>query len=278
MAHRRLLAVLIPALALPAVTGSALAAPSAAPAAAQHSVAATLKATGKGIARKYHLSIALDGRTALAQVVTSGACPADCVATGLGAGQPPIKAVALRAYDTPDVILGLYTGGAHCCFVDQVYRLNEATGTFTKIEHDFLDAGAAIKDLKGDLNYEFESADARLSNSGFTDFADSPAPIQIWTVSHNKFQDVTRRYPGLIAKDAARWLTSFRAHTRNGRGRIAAWAADEYLLGRRARVKSELAGALKAGHLGVPASFGGPSPARFVGQLQALLRKLGYAR
>jgi hypothetical protein len=277
MTHLRLLAAPLLATAALAVTGSALAAP-AHPAATEHHVGATLRSTGKGLGRRYHLKIILDGRTAFDQTVTSQACPADCVATGLGPDQPPLTAVALRAYDTPDVVLGLYTGGAHCCFVDQVYRLNGGPGTFTKIEHNFLDAGAEIRDLNGDRNYEFLSADARLSNAGFTDFADSPAPLQIWTVAHNRFQDVTRSYPRRLAKDAATWLASFRSHPRNGRGRIAAWAADEYLLGHRALVASQLAGALRAGHLGVPASFGGPRPAKFVTQLQTLLRKLGYTR
>ncbi len=278
MTRPRLLAVPLLAAAALAVTGSALAAPSARPAATEHHVGATLGSTGKGMGRRYHLKITLDGRTAFDQTVTSQACPADCVVTALGRDQPPLTAVALRAYSTPDVVLGLYTGGAHCCFVDQVYRLNDAAGTFTKIEHNFLDAGAEIRDLNGDRNYEFLSADARLSNAGFTDFADSPAPLQVWTVARNRFQDITRSYPRRLAKDAARWLASFRSHTRNGRGRIAAWAADEYLLGHRALVASQLAGALKAGHLGVPASFGGPRPAKFVAQLQTLLRKLGYTR
>jgi hypothetical protein len=186
--------------------------------------------------------------------------------------------VALRAFDTPDVILGLYTGGAHCCFVDQVYRLDEASGKFTKIEHNFLDAGASIVDLTGNHNFEFLSADARLSNAGFTDYADSPPPIQIWTVAQNRFKDITRRYRDRIAKDAARWLKAFHKHSSNGRGFIAAWAADEYLLGHGALVKSQLAGALKAGHLRVPGAFGGPSAKKFVGELQSLLRKLGYRR
>jgi hypothetical protein len=264
MARPRPLAPTIVIAALLALTATAV--PAAA--ASMHSVGATLGTTGSRTHRAYHLKITLDGSTALNEVVTSRACPVECTTIALSPGRTPIKALALRAYATPDVILGLYSGGAHCCFVDQVYRLNEQTGKFVKIEHDFLDAGAAIKDLDGDRNYEFVSGDARLS----------PAPLQIWTVAHNRFTDVTRRYPNRIAADAARWLNAFRSHTRNGRGLIAAWAADEYLLGHGALVRSQLASALKAGHLGVPAFFGGPKPAKYIGELQTLLRKLGYRR
>jgi hypothetical protein len=276
MAQLRLIAVSILAAALLAVPGSAAAGHARVASGLQ--VNATLEPTGNGPHRQYRLTILVDGTTRYDQTVTSAACPRDCIAIGLGTSHEALRAVALQRFGVPDVILGLYTGGAHCCFIDQVYRLDPSTNRFIKTEHDFLDAGAQIVDLNGDHNYEFLSADARLSNAGFTDFADSPAPLQIFSVSHYAFQDVTRTYPKRLKADAAKWLRAFHRHYGNGRGLIAAWAADQELLGRPGLVTSELAGALKAGHLRVPASFGGPSPAKFVVQLQALLRRLGYTR
>lgn len=274
MTRLRLIALAILTAALLTVPGSALAA-RAQVASARH-VTATLKPTGKGPKRRFGLTILVDGSTAYDQIVTSAACPPGCTTIGLGTSKAPLRAVALQRYGVPDVILGLYSGGAHCCFVDQVYSLDPSTHRFIKTEHDFADAGARIVDLNGDHNYEFLSADARISNAGFTDFADSPAPLQIFSFSHNAFHDITRQYPTRLRADAARWLGAFHRHYGNGRGLIAAWAADEYLLGRPGLVKSQLAGALKAGHLRVPARFGGPSPAKFVAQLQTLLRRLGY--
>ena len=276
MTHLRLLAVSILAAALLAVPGSALGA--RAQVASARNVTASLTTSGKGLKKRFRLKILVDGATRYDQTVTSRACPPGCTTIGLGTSDEPLRAVALQQFGVPDVILGLYSGGAHCCFVDQVYRLDPSTNRFIKTEHDFLDAGARIVDLHGDHNYEFLSADARISNAGFTDFADSPAPLQIFSFSRNAFHDITRTYPSRLRTDAARWLRAFHRHYGNGRGLIAAWAADEELLGHHGLVTTQLAGALKAGHLRVPASFGGPSPAKFVAQLQALLRRLGYTR
>jgi hypothetical protein len=276
MTRRRLLSVSILTVALLALPGSAFAAH--ARVASVQNISAGLTTTGNGVKRQFRLKILVDGATRFDQIVRSRACPPGCTTIGLGTSDEPLRAVALQHFGVPDVILGLYTGGAHCCFVDQVYRLDPGTNRFIKTEHDFLDAGARIVDLNGDHNYEFLSADARISNAGFTDFADSPAPLQIFSCSHNAFHDITRTYPNRLRVDAAKWLRAFHRHPGNGRGLIAAWAADEELLGRPRLVSSQLAGALKAGHLRVPASFGGPSPAKFVVQLQALLRRLGYTR
>lgn len=274
MAQSRLILVSLCVAALLALPGSALA--GHARIASVRRVSATLAPAAKGPNRRFRLKILVDGTTAYDQIVASAACPPGCTTTGLGGGKTPIRAVALKHFGVPDVILGLYSGGAHCCYIDQVYSLNTSTNRFIKTEHDFGDAGARILDLHGDKNYEFLSADYRISEAGFTDYADSAAPLQIFSFSHNAFHDVTRQYPNRLRADAAKWLGAFHHHFGNGRGLIAAWAADEYLLGRPGLVKSQLAGALKAGHLGVPSRFGGPSPAKFVTQLQALLRRFGY--
>ena len=258
------------------LTGSALA--SKARSAASYHVNASLSTSGSGTHRRIKLAIAVNGVTKYDQLVRSSACAAGCEPIGIGSTSTPLRVLALQSNGLPDVVLGLYSGGAHCCFVDQVFSLDPGTGRFVKTEHDFADAGARIQDLNGDRNYEFLSADARISNAGFTDYAHSPAPVQVFAFSNHRFRDTTRQYPGRIKQDAARWLTGFHRNFRNGRGLIAAWAADEYLLGHSALVKSQLAGALKAGHLGVPKSFGGPSAERFVAQLQKMLGRLGYTR
>ena len=276
MTRPRLLAVSILAAGRSRCPGSSPAAH--AQAASAHNVSAGLTTTGDGLKRQFRLKIVVDGATRYDQIVTSRACPPGCTTIGLGTSDEPLRAVALRRFGAPDVILGLYTGGAHCCFIDQVYRLDPSTNRFIKTEHDFLDAGARIVDLNGDHSYEFLSADARISDAGFTDFADSPPPLQIFSFSDNAFHDITRTYPNRLRTDATKWLRAFHRSYGNGRGLIAAWAADQELLGRSGLVTSELAGALKAGHLGVPARFGGPSPAKFVAQLQGLLRRLGYTR
>jgi hypothetical protein len=272
----RLIAGAILTASLLAVTtgeGSALA---RAHSATSYHVEASIKTSGSGLRKRIRLKITVNGATKYDQFVKSSACPPGCEAVGLGGAAGPLRALALQANGPPDVVLGLYSGGAHCCFVDQVFSLDPSTGTFAETEHDFGDAGARIEDLGGDHNYEFLSADSRISEAGFTDYADSAAPVQIFAFSDGRFRDVTRQYPSRISKQAAALLRDFRHNFSNGRGLIAAWAADEDLLGHSALVKSELAGALKAGHLRLPASFGGPSAHKFVAALQKLLRRLGY--
>lgn len=280
MSRLRLIAGLLVCAALVAVAASVLAGSAVvarAHAAEPGNVTATLGISGHGMHKRLRLTITLDGVTKVDQIVTSAACPPGCTAIALGRSKAPLRVIALRDGAVPDVVIGLYSGGAHCCFIDQVYRLNPKTNQFVKIEHDFADSGAQILDLNGHNSYEFLSADARISNAGFTDFADSPAPLQIFSVQNNAFRDITRTYPARLKADAARWMKAFHHHYGNGRGLIAAWAADEDRLGHPGLVKSQLAGALKAGHLRVPANFGGPSPAKFITQLQALLHRLGYA-
>src|SRR5450432_3228241 len=159
MAQLRLIPVSLFIAALLALPGSALA--GHAPVASARRVSATLALTGKGPNKRFRLKILVDGTTAYDQIVTSAACPPGCTTTGLGAGTTPIRAVALRRFGVPDMIVGLYSGGAHCCYIDQVYRLDPSTNRFTRTEHDFGDAGARIVDLNGDKNYEFLSADSR---------------------------------------------------------------------------------------------------------------------
>ncbi len=276
MKHLRLITASLLTAALLAMGGWAASALASAQSATVYHVHASIKTSGSGLQRRIRLKIVVNGATKYDQFVKSSACPPGCEAIGLGNTNSPLRALALQANGPPDVVLGLYSGGAHCCFVDQVFSMNTASGTFSKSEHNFADAGARIEDLNGDRNYEFLSADARISNAGFTDYADSPAPVQVFAFSNHRFQDITRQYPTRIKNDASRWLRAFHHNYRNGRGLIAAWAADEYLLGHSVLVKSELAGALKARHLGVPESFGAPSAQKFVAQLQKLLRRLGY--
>ena len=173
-----------------------------------------------------------------------------------------------------DVLLGLYSGGAHCCFIDQVFSLDPGTMAYVKVEHNFLDAGARIKKL--DTHYEFLSADARISEAGFTDFADSGAPIQIWRLINRRFVNVTRQYPKLIKPDAAIWMKAFRRHLRNGVGFIAAWAADEDLLGKSKLVSSTLARLARQHRLRSTLGLPHHSETAFVAELQKALRTLGY--
>ncbi len=81
-----------------------------------------------------------------------------------------------------------------------------------------------------------------------------------------RFENVTRRYPGLIAKDAARWWKAFNSGRYQGIGVLAPWAADEDLLGRQAAVAGTLARQVAAHNI----------TAGQAARLQAFLAHHGY--
>src|SRR5664279_4776402 len=160
MSRLRPIAGLLVCVALVAVAASVLAGSAVvarAHGAEPGNVTATLGISSHGMHKRLRLTITLDGVTNVDEIVTSPVCPPGCTAIALGTSKAPLRVVALRNRAVPDVVIGLYSGGAHCCFIDQVYRLNPKTNRFVKIEHDFADSGAQILDLNGHNSYEFLS-------------------------------------------------------------------------------------------------------------------------
>jgi hypothetical protein len=240
-------------------------------AASSNRVAASLTNISKP--GKMRLTIRRNGGVAYSQAVRSPACGSLCIPTAVGPGKSPLKIVDLNSDGQPEVILGLYSGGAHCCFVDQVFSLDPGTMTYVKAQHDFFDSDPVLKRIAG--RYEFAGSDARIAEAGLTDFADSGAPVEVWRFDARRFKDVTRQFPNLIRPDAARWLRLFKHHLSNGVGLIAAWAADEDLLGNSALVSSALNTYAAQGHLRTPLQPGLSGKAA-VKQIEKLLHKLGY--
>jgi hypothetical protein len=269
MGRRRLISVISPAVACLAV--AMLASAGAAAAATVH-----VRAVLTGHAQpKLRLRIIRNGKTAYDQPVRSRTCGGYCITTRVPPAKRPLFVGNLQSGGEPAVVVGLFTGGAHCCFLDQVFTYDAARHTYVKTEHDFLDAGAVIQRLNGQV--VFKSADARIAENSFTDWAASGSPLQIWRFSGRSFIDVTRRYPALIRADAANWWKAFNQNISNGVGLIAPWAADEYLLGNAAQANSTLD--LLAREHKLHSALGLPhnSETAFVSELKKLLRRLGYA-
>src|SRR5947209_8454135 len=170
-----------------------------------------------------------------------------------------------------DVLLELYTGGAHCCYIAQIYY--PSGKTFHKAQRNFGDPGWRLKDLSHNGHFEFLSANDAFAYQ-FTDYAASGTPIQILTFSHGRFHDVTRAHLRLIAADAKNWLNLFKHNYGDGEGFIAAWAADEYMLGHKTQADRYLNAQATAGHLKTP--LAGPQGHKFGVALQKFLKKQGY--
>ena len=204
------------------------------------------------------LKIVRAGKVLYNAAVSSPVCGSQCGPGAIGSHASSVSVRDIESDGQPDVILSLFSGGADCCFVDQVFSLNAGRTTYIKTERNFAYEGAAIKDLAHNGHYQFLSGNGAFVGE-FTDNADSGAPIQILSFGAHRFHDVTRQYPKLIAADAVSWLKLFEhPQTRDDTvGLIAAWAADEELLGQDKLVQSTLDSEASKGDLRSPPGSGG---------------------
>jgi hypothetical protein len=229
--------------------------------------------------RDLRLVIRVDGVVRYDQPVSARFCGHGCWPDTSVQGRPAVHARNLGPGNHRDVELDLYSGGAHCCTVEQVFIYGAKSKKYVKAERVFGDPSAPLVDLGHDGRYEFESADDAFAYR-FTDFAASGLPVEVIAFSHHRFHDVTARYPTLVAHDAHKWLTAFRAnaaqHYSDSVGLAAAWAADEDLLGHTALVTRFLDQQAAAGHLNSALGTLEPNGRAFVVALDRFLRRQGY--
>lgn len=274
MVARRTVSIVSAALATTLILAATAAAKVTTQTGSSGGVTATFTFTGSApLVSHPRLTIVLAGQELYNQPVSSHQCGTECGPGAFGAHASSVRVLNIEGNGQPDVILELYSGGANCCFIDQVFSLDPGTMTYVKTEHVF-DTGALIKTLAPSHRWVFVSSDANFKYE-FTDGADSGEPIQIWSFGSHRFSNVTRHYPKQIAADAATWLRLFKHHVANGVGLIAAWAADEELLGHNKLVQSTLAAYAAKGAL-LDGSIGLATGKPFIAKLNKLLRKLGY--
>lgn len=216
------------------------------------------------------LTISRGGTVMYSAPVHVAPCGTQCWPGNQGAGKS-VHVVDLEHNGGRDVVLDLYSGGANCCVIDQVFY---PAGSTYKVATRFSgNAGFTLVDLRHNGYLQIRSGNPAFVGR-FTDDAASGFPIQILTFRHGVFRDITRHYPKRIAKDAKIWLTAFKQHLNDGEGVIAAWAADEYMLGHKKQADQYLNAQAKAGHLHSPIT--NLKGHRFVLALQKFLKKQGY--
>jgi len=209
------------------------------------------------------LTIAQSGRVVYDEPIKSKQCLTTCWPAGT---KNAVHVLDLAGNDELEVVVDLFTGGASCCELEQVFSPSAALDSYVLTEHNFGEDGDRIEHLGPGAGLEFVSGDSYFACE-FTDCAGSGLPIQIFSFSGGAFHNVTREYPKQISSNAAFWWKSYEHNLKNDpTGLIAPWAADEDLLGKTATVSSTLAKQVSEHHI----------TERFVKQLQAFLKKHGY--
>jgi hypothetical protein len=176
----------------------------------------------------------------------------------------------------PNVVLELSTGGAHCCAVVQILAYQATSGSYQVIvEHDFGDPGARLTTLESAP--VLESGDGRFAYR-FAPYAASAFPLQVWKLQEGTLVNATRSYPKQIAAQAKSLFGGFEAGRRHGEGlgALAAWAADEDLLGHQRLVARTLAREAAHGRLRSREHYG-PSGGAYVRALKRFLKRTGYS-
>lgn len=240
-------------------------------------VTATLSYPSDPVSADPQLTITRDGQVLYDDRATLEACSEEpCFPEGAGELGPDGGSLLVRQLDAtpdPEVVLRMYTRGAHCCTVAQVWRLDRA-GAAPAFERNFGNRDFDLRDADGDGRDEFWTSDDRFSYR-FASFASSGAPVRVFAYEGAALSDVTTSFRSAVAADAGRWWRYYRraSHYKRERlGLLAAWAADEYLLGRRQYAASVIRRERRLGNIAKRSWNNKP----FLKDLQGFLNRLGY--
>lgn len=215
---------------------------------------------------------ALDGNLDRLCRGCAGAIPVGGLA---GSEQTSIAFADLTGDGDPEILVDLYTGGAHCCSVMALYAWDPATSRYRRLARDWGDPGYRIAGRR------LVSADDRFAYA-FCAYVCSAMPIQVFSYRAFGLVDVTRRFPGQVRADLAGLRGALRqAHRHRDqrfaiKGLLPAICADLLLLRRGPSCRRELSAALRRGELArMPGDLtaGGRG---YVRRVLAFLRRTGY--
>jgi subtilisin-like proprotein convertase family protein len=230
--------------------------------------------------RDLRIAVRRRGVLALSAPISRFACR-DCAVAGFNAvlSPQPVSVRDLDADGEPEVLVDLYTGGAHCCYFTVIFRYD---GSRYRGSVAFWgDPGHELRDLDGDGRPELLTSDDRFAYR-FSAYVFSILPVRVEHFSDGRLLDVTNRYPWLVRREARRLRALYERtrlqHDVDLRGLLAAWLADEYRLGRQAEGWALIEAAYRRGELSAPRVDPlWPAGKKYLTALRAFLIKSGYA-
>ena len=112
----------------------------------------------------------------------------------------PLTGADINGDGTPEVIIEIYTGGAHCCFGTQVYSLGETPELI--LDKPKSNAGGQFQDLDGDKIYEFVTYDDVLSYE-YCPYVSSPfvKVIMAYDAEEGRYLPASPKFPEEYAED-----------------------------------------------------------------------------
>jgi hypothetical protein len=178
----------------------------------------------------------------------------------------------LDATGPPEVLLHLYSGGAHCCSETWIYtgakRARQAWGHGAE--------PPPLRDENGDGKLEFHGADTGFAYA-FASFGGSRFPIKVWQYERGAVRDITAAFPNKVEADMAGHLAAYQAalaagNTEGVRAGLAAYAADAKVLGRWPEAMAVVQAAVDAGQTGSGVTDDDPNwQPDFLGTLKRLV-------
>jgi hypothetical protein len=188
----------------------------------------------------------------------------------------PLCLARFAGSDHPVVLMGLFTGGAHCCTVLRAYPI-ERNVSGAGID---LQIGNPGVDVRSDGDRAIVVTADDVFNYEFNAYAFSGVPIKVLELRKGSFADSTRRHADLVRTDAAQWWKSFDDDPAQGLGFLAAWVADQCLLDKGPSAWATIDGLLAQGKLAGPPDNGGLWPAGpdYVANLHRFLPEHGYCK
>jgi len=172
----------------------------------------------------------------------------------------------------PEVELDLSWGGAHCCWYSQLYRYVPATKRYVPLVHVWGNFGYVLADLDHNGRQELVTRDDRFSYA-FASFADSRWPVRILRYRAGRLTVDTPAYGSEIGRDAnALWHAAMNpARKASNQGIVAAWAADECMVGHATVALKTIDRLSRSGKI-----HGERTPVAFLSKLRRFLRRTGY--